>query len=64
MPRFLSRPLWVLPNSDKYKEQPQDAIQVDISKISDESKRKATAKSAEKPIVKAAPKKSRRSEEG
>ena len=49
--------LVVLPDPDKYKVQPQDAIQVDISQISDESKRKATSKSAEKPIEKAAPKK-------
>ena len=49
--------LVVLPDPDKYKVQTQDAIQVDISQISDESKRKATAKSADKPIEKAAPKK-------
>ena len=49
--------LVVLPNPDKYKVQPQDAIQVDISQISDESKRKATSKTAEKPVEKAAPKK-------
>ena len=47
----------VLPNPDKYKVQPQDAIQVDVSQITDESKRKATSKAAEKPIEKAAPKK-------
>jgi outer membrane biosynthesis protein TonB len=49
--------LVVLPNPDKYKVQPQDAIQVDISQISDESKRKTTSKSAEKPVEKPAPKK-------
>jgi outer membrane biosynthesis protein TonB len=49
--------LVVLPDPDKYKVQPQDAIQVDISKITDESKRKATSKTAEKPIEKIAPKK-------
>jgi len=51
--------LVVLPNPDKYKVQPQDAIQVDISQISDDSKRKAISKSAEKPIEKAAPKKAK-----
>ena len=30
--------LVVLPDPDKYKVQPQDAIQVDISQITDESK--------------------------
>ncbi len=49
--------LVVLPSPDKYKVQPQDAIQVDISQISDESKRKATSKTAEKPVEKVAPKK-------
>ena len=49
--------LIVLPNPDKFKVQPQDAIQVDISKLTDESKRKATSKTAEKPVEKAAPKK-------
>ena len=49
--------LVVLPDADKYKVQPQDAIQVDISQITDESKRKATSKTAEKPIEKVAPKK-------
>ena len=49
--------LVVLPDPDKYKVQPQDAIQVDISQITDESKRKAISKAAEKPIEKAAPKK-------
>ena len=52
--------LIVLPNPDKFKVQPQDAIQVDISKISDESKRKATAKSAEKPTRKLRRKKSKK----
>ena len=49
--------LIVLPNPDKFKVQPQDAIQVDISKLTDESKRKATTKSAEKLVEKPAPKK-------
>lgn len=49
--------LVVLPDPDKYKVQPQDAIQVDISHIGDESKRKATSKTAEKPLEKAEPKK-------
>ena len=49
--------LIVLPNPDKFKVQPQDAIQVDISKLADESKRKATTKSAEKPVERVAPKK-------
>lgn len=49
--------LVVLPGPDKFKVQPQDSIQVDISKISDDSKRKATSKTAEKPIEKPAPKK-------
>ena len=47
--------LIVLPNSDKFKVQPQDAIQVDISQITDESKRQATSKTAEKPVEKIAP---------
>jgi outer membrane biosynthesis protein TonB len=49
--------LIVLPNPDKFKVQPQDSIQVDISQITDESKRKATSKTAEKPVEKVAPKK-------
>ena len=49
--------LVVLPNPDRYKVKPQDAIQVDISQLTDESKRKATSKTAEKPVEKAAPKK-------
>jgi outer membrane biosynthesis protein TonB len=49
--------LIVLPNPDKFKVKPQDAIQVDISKLTDESKRKATTKTAEKPVEKPAPKK-------
>jgi outer membrane biosynthesis protein TonB len=49
--------LIVLPNPDRYKVQPQDSIQVDISKLTDESKRKATTKTAEKPVEKPAPKK-------
>ena len=47
--------LVVLPGPDKFKVQPQDSIQVDISKISDQSKRKATTKTAEKPVEKPAP---------
>ena len=49
--------LVILPNPDKFKVQPQDAIQVDISQLTDQSKRQATSKTAEKPVEKAAPKK-------
>ncbi len=49
--------LVVLPNPDRYKVKPQDSIQVDISQITDESKRKATSKTVEKPVEKPAPKK-------
>ena len=49
--------LVVLPNPDKFKVQPQDSIQVDISQLTDESKRQATSKAVEKPVEKAAPKK-------
>jgi colicin import membrane protein len=49
--------LIVLPNPDKFKVQSQDSIQVDISKLTDESKRKATTKTAEKPVEKPASKK-------
>lgn len=49
--------LVVLPDPDRYKVKPQDSIQVDISQITDESKRKATSKTAEKPVEKPAPKK-------
>jgi len=49
--------LIVLPDPDRYKVQPQDSIQVDISQLTDESKRKATTKTVEKPVEKPAPKK-------
>ncbi|MBZ0216616.1 MAG: hypothetical protein K8F25_08690 [Fimbriimonadaceae bacterium] len=49
--------LVVLPNPSKFTVEPQESIQVDISNIGDESKRKATSKTAEKPVEKAAPKK-------
>jgi outer membrane biosynthesis protein TonB len=50
--------LVVLPNPDEFKVKPQDAIQVDISQITDESKRKATVKAEEppKPVEKPKPK--------
>ena len=57
MAAILVAALIVLPNPDTFKVQPQEAIQVDISKISDDSKRKATTKTAEKPEEKPAPKK-------
>lgn len=49
--------LVVLPNPGEFKVEPQESIQVDISNIGDDSKRKATSKTAEKPVEKAAPKK-------
>lgn len=54
---ILAAALVVLPNPNKYEIKPQQAIQVDISKIEDVSKRKASAKTAEKPKEKPAPKK-------
>lgn len=54
---ILAAALVVLPRPEPFKVKPQDAIQVDISKIEDVSKRKATAKTAEKPTEKPAPKK-------
>ena len=49
--------LVVLPNPDRFQIKPQDAIEVDISNIADQSKRMATAKEAEKPKEKPALKK-------
>jgi outer membrane biosynthesis protein TonB len=49
--------LVVLPNPEEFKVKPQDAIEVDISQITDESKRKATAKVDAPPEKKVAPKK-------
>ncbi len=54
---ILGAALFVLPSPDEFKVSPQDAIQVDISKIEDVSKRKATVKAEEKPIEKPLPKK-------
>ncbi|MFN0191358.1 MAG: hypothetical protein ACKVP5_05180 [Aestuariivirga sp.] len=50
--------LAVLPDPDEFKVKPQDAIQVDISQITDESKRKATVKAEAppKPVEKPKPK--------
>jgi outer membrane biosynthesis protein TonB len=50
--------LVVLPDPDEFKVKPQDAIQVDISQITDESKRKATVKAEAppKPVEKPKPK--------
>lgn len=50
--------LIVLPNRDAFKITPQEAIQVDISNIADQSKRMAMVKEVEKPKEKPAPKKS------
>ena len=49
--------LVVLPNPEKFKVKPQDSIEVDISQITNESKRKATAKVEAPPAKKIAPKK-------
>jgi outer membrane biosynthesis protein TonB len=49
--------LMVLPNPEEFKVKPQDSIEVDISQITDESKRKATAKVDAPPEKKVAPKK-------
>ncbi len=54
---ILGAALIVLPGPDAFKVKPQDAIQVDISKIEDVSKRKATVKAEEKPVEKPLPKK-------
>jgi colicin import membrane protein len=54
---ILAAALIVLPRPEPFKVKPQDAIEVDISKIEDVSKRKATAKAVEKPKEKPAPKK-------
>ena len=54
---ILAAALAVLPRPEPFKVKPQDAIQVDISKIEDVSKRQATVKAVEKPIEKPAPKK-------
>ncbi|MGH6854167.1 MAG: hypothetical protein ACREDX_00910 [Aestuariivirga sp.] len=50
--------LAVLPNRDAFEVKPQEAIEVDISNIADQSKRMAMVKEAEKPKEKPAPKKS------
>ncbi len=49
--------LVVLPNPNAFEVTPQDAIEVDISNIADQSKRMATVKEAEKPKEKPALKK-------
>jgi outer membrane biosynthesis protein TonB len=49
--------LIVLPNPDAFKITPQEAIQVDISNIADQSRRMAMVKEAEKPPEKPAPEK-------
>ena len=54
---ILAAALVVLPRPEPFKVTPQEAIEVDISKIEDVSKRQATVKAAEKPIEKPAPKK-------
>lgn len=54
---ILAGALVVLPNPEEFKVKPQDAIQVDISRIEDVSKRKATVKAEEKPKEKPLPKK-------
>ncbi|MGQ0486655.1 MAG: TonB C-terminal domain-containing protein [Hyphomicrobiales bacterium] len=54
---ILAAALIVLPRPEPFKVKPQDAIEVDISKIEDVSKRKATTKAAEVPKEKPAPKK-------
>lgn len=54
---ILAAALVVLPNPNKFDVRPQDAIQVDISKIGDVSKRMAMTKEAPKPKEKPAPKK-------
>jgi outer membrane biosynthesis protein TonB len=48
--------LVVLPSPDAFKIKPQDAVQVDISMISDQSKQQAQSANAEKIVPKAAPK--------
>jgi outer membrane biosynthesis protein TonB len=54
---ILAAALIVLPRPEPFKVKPQDAIEVDISKIEDVSKRKAATKVAERPEEKPAPKK-------
>lgn len=54
---ILAAALVVLPRPEPFKVKPQEAIEVDISKIEDVSKRRATVKAAEKPVEKPAPKK-------
>jgi len=54
---ILGAALIVLPNPDAFKVKPQDAIEVDISNIADQSKRMAMVKEAVKPKEKPAPKK-------
>jgi len=54
---ILAAALVVLPRPEPFKVKPQDAIQVDISRIEDVSKRQATVKAVEKPVEKPAPKK-------
>ncbi len=54
---ILGAALIVLPNPDAFKITPQEAIEVDISNIADQSKRMAMVKEAEKPTEKPAPKK-------
>ena len=49
--------LVVLPNPKEFEVKPQDSIEVDISQITNESKRKATAKVEAPPAKKIAPKK-------
>ena len=53
----LGAALAVLPNPQTFKVTPQDAIEVDISKIADVSKRMATTTEDLKPVEKPAPKK-------
>ncbi|HUR44157.1 MAG TPA: hypothetical protein VMZ01_08675 [Aestuariivirga sp.] len=52
---ILAAALVVLPDSNAFKVKPQEAIEVDISNISDQSKRMAMVKEAEKPKEKPAP---------
>ena len=54
---ILAIALFGLPRPDPYKIKPQEAIQVDISKIGDTQKKMAMAKDAEEKPVKPAPKK-------
>lgn len=54
---ILAAALVVLPRPEPFKVKPQEAIEVDISRIEDVSKRQATVKAAEKPVEKPAAKK-------